>query len=147
MDRGRYDGIACPTSVTAPDRRAQLLHHLPECDTPVTYGWQCWTLVILPERSGSWTYVRDQQRVSTASTPSRVALHQLRNLCQSCSTPIVGVLDRAYDVTWLWCQLSALPLKGTLVCLKLNRCLYRAAPRVFGRAKGSTQRRGYVATQ
>ena len=69
-----------------------------------------------------------QQRVSTASTPSQMALHQLRRLCQSCSTPITGLLDRAHDATWLWCQLSALPLEGTLVRLKLNRCLYRAAP-------------------
>lgn len=126
-------GIARPKAVTSADRSAQHVHNLPKCDKPVTYGWQFSTVVALPETPSSWTYVLDQQRVSTTTTPSQMALQQLTCLCHSCATPIIAVLDRAYDATWLWCQLSALPLKGTLVRLKLNRCFYRAAPKASGK--------------
>jgi DDE superfamily endonuclease len=126
-------GIARPKSVTAPDRSAQPVHNLPKCDKPVTYGWQFSTLVALPQTPGSWTYVLDQQRVSTGTTPSQVALEQLARLGTSCPLPLIGVLDRAYDATWLWCQLQALPVVGTLIRLKLNRRFYRAAPAPTGR--------------
>src|SRR5581483_11559966 len=76
----------------------------------------------------SWTYVLDQQRVGTETTASQVALEQVARLCQVYAEPIITVLDRAYDATWLWCQLSNLPLHGSLIRLKLNRCLDRAAP-------------------
>ncbi len=43
------------------------------------------------------------------------------------------MLDRGYNSTWLWCQCSTLPLIGTLVRLKGNRCFYRAAPQRTGK--------------
>ncbi|MBO0780316.1 MAG: transposase [Ktedonobacteraceae bacterium] len=134
-------GIARPKAVTSKDRSAQRVHNLPKCDKPVTYGWQFSTLVALPQTPSSWTYVLDQQRVSTGTSASQVALEQLARLCTSCSAPIIGVLDRAYDATWLWCQLSALSLKGCLIRLKLNRCFYRAAPAPTG-ARGAPRKDG-----
>lgn len=134
-------GIARPKARTSTDRSAQHVHNLPECDKPVTYGWQFSSLVVLPEQPSSWTYVLDQQRVSTDTTASQVALAQVARLCQSCSTPIITVLDRAYDATWLWCQLSNLPLHGSLIRLKLNRCLYRAAPAPTGK-RGAPRKDG-----
>ncbi|GHO48372.1 transposase [Ktedonospora formicarum] len=38
-------GIARPKAATSADRSAQHVHNLPECDKPVTYGWQFSTLV------------------------------------------------------------------------------------------------------
>jgi len=134
-------GIARPKSVTSPERTAQHVHNLPACEKPVTYGWQFSTVVALPDTPSSWTYVLDQQRVSIDTTPAQVALHQLTRLCQSYAMPIIAVLDRAYDATWLWCQLSALPLKGSLVRLKLNRCFYRAAPTPSGK-RGAPRKDG-----
>lgn len=134
-------GIARPRARTSADRSAQHVHNLPECDKPVTYGWQFSTLVTLPQTPGSWTYVLDQQRVSTDTTPAQVALEQLARLCQSCQAHIIGVLDRAYDATWLWCQLSDLPLQGCLIRLKLNRCFYRATPVPTGK-RGAPRKDG-----
>jgi hypothetical protein len=134
-------GVARPKAATSADRSAQHMHNLPECDKPVTYGWQFSTLVVLPQTPGSWTYVLDQQRVSTDTTPSQVALEQLTRLCQAFEAPIIGVLDRAYDATWLWCQLSVLPLKGCLIRSKMNRCFYRAAPAPTGK-RGAPRKDG-----
>ncbi|HET8910182.1 MAG TPA: NF041680 family putative transposase [Ktedonobacteraceae bacterium] len=121
-------GIARPRSVTSADRNAQFVHNLPECEKPVTYGWQFSTVVVLPEPASSWTYLLDQQRVSTDTTASHLAFAQLSALAPSLPDHTIAVLDRAYDLTWLWCQCSTLPLEGTLVRLKGNRCLYRQAP-------------------
>src|SRR5438270_1552974 len=126
-------GIARPGSVTSPDRSAQHVHNLPECKKPVTYGWQFSTLVALPDTPSSWTYILDQQRVKTETTAAQIAFAQLSHLAGSESEPIIAILDRGYDSTWLWCQWSTLPLKGTLVRLKGNRCFYRAAPQRTGK--------------
>lgn len=126
-------GIARPRSVTSADRSAQHVDNLPECDKPVTYGWQFSTLVALPETSSSWTYILAQQRVSTETTPAQVAFAQLSQVAPSLPKPTIALLDRGYDSTWLWCQCSTLPLQGTLVRLKGNRCFYRVAPERTGK--------------
>jgi hypothetical protein len=128
-------GIARPRSVTSADRSAQHVHNLPECDKPITYGWQFSTMVALPETASSWTYILDQQRVSTETTSAHVAFAQLSQVAPSLPKNTIAVLDRGYDSTWLWCQCSILPLKGTLVRLKGNRCFYRVTP-------GRTGKRG-----
>jgi hypothetical protein len=134
-------GIARPRSVSASDRSAQHVHNLPECDKPVTYGWQFSTMVALPQAPSSWTYILDQQRVSTQTTPAQVAFAQLCSLAPLLPEQTIVVLDRAYDSTWLWCQCSTLPLKGTLVRLKGNRCLYRVAPERSGK-RGAPRKDG-----
>jgi len=85
--------------------------------------------------------VLDVQRVSTETTASQVALAQVKALGQFCATPIITGLDRAYDATWVWCQLSGLSIKGRLIRLKLNRCLYRAAPAPTGQ-RGAPRKDG-----
>jgi hypothetical protein len=74
--------IARPRSGTAADRSAQYGHTVPKCDKPVTYGWQFSTVVTLPETPSSWTYVLDQHRVSTQTTPAQVAFAQLHQMDQ-----------------------------------------------------------------
>jgi hypothetical protein len=134
-------GIARPRSVTSADRSAQHVHNLPQCDKAVTSGWQFSTMVALPETPSSWTYILDQQRVSTETTSAQVAFAQLSQLAPSLPKNTIAVLDRGYDSTWLWCQCSILPLKGTLVRLKGNRCFYRVAPARTGK-RGAPRKDG-----
>jgi DDE superfamily endonuclease len=129
-------GIARPRARTSADRSALYVHNLPECKKPITFGWQFSTAVVLPPTPSRWTYVLDQQRVSTQTTAAQVALAQLQQLVPLLPTNTVAVLDRGYNSTWLWCQCSGLPIKGTLVRLKGNRCFYRAAPPATGKAGG-----------
>ena len=72
--------IARPHSTTAQDRTYVHAANLPEEAKPVTSGWQYSTLVVLPETASSWTYVLDNQRISSQQTPAQVAAHQLRAL-------------------------------------------------------------------
>jgi DDE superfamily endonuclease len=134
-------GIARPRSATAADRSAQHVHNLPECEKPVTYGWQFSTLVALPVTPSSWTYILSQQRVSTETTAAQVAFAQLDELTRFRSEPIIAVLDRGYDSAWLWCQCSTLSVIGTLVRLKGNRCFYRGAPQRTGK-RGAPRKDG-----
>jgi len=50
-------------------------------------------------------------------------------------------MDRGYDSAWLWCKCSALPIEGTLIRLKGNRCFYRPAPPPTGK-RGAPRKRG-----
>jgi DDE superfamily endonuclease len=126
-------GIARARAVTSADRSAQYVHNLPKCEKPVTYGWQFSSVVALPQTPSSWTYVLDQQRVSTQTTPAQVAFAQLQQVVPLLPANTIAVLDRGYNSTWLWCQCSTLPIKGTLIRLKGNRCLYRRAPLPTGK--------------
>jgi len=134
-------GIARPRAVTSADRSAQYVHHLPDCEKPVTDGWQFSTAVALPETPSSWTYALDQQRVSTETTAAQVAFAQMQQLVPLLPASTIFVLDRGYDSTCLWCQWSGLSHKGTLIRLKGNRCLYRVAPPPTGK-KGAPRKDG-----
>lgn len=125
-------GMARPQSVTGADRSAQDVQTLPECDQPVTSGWQWSTLVALPHTPSRWTSVLDQQRVSTDTTAAQVGVEQLTRVCHASPARIIGVLDRASDSAWVWCQLSDLPLAGSLVRVTVNRCFSRPAPSATG---------------
>lgn len=119
--------IARPQAVTASDRTAQHVHNLPKCAKPVTFGWQFSTVVALAEPVSSWTYILEQQRVSSQTTAIEVAVAQLKRLAPFLPRQSIVVLDRGYDANWLWCQCSALNI-GVLGRLKNNRCLYRPTP-------------------
>jgi hypothetical protein len=133
--------IARPKARTSEDRSAQYVHNLPESTKPVTYGWQFSTVVALPEKPGSGTYVLDQRRVATATTAIQVAAAQLEHLAPQLPKETIVLLDRGYDSTWLWCRLSELPLQGSLIRLKGNRCFYRPAPPPTGK-RGAPRKRG-----
>lgn len=133
--------IARPRARTSADRSAVPVHNLPECEKPITFGWQFSTVVALPESPSSWTYALDQQRVSTQTTAAQVAFAQLQQLVPLLPTNTITVLDRGYDSTWLWCQCSTLPFKGTLIRLKGNRCFYRLAPAKTGK-RGAPRKDG-----
>jgi len=132
--------IARPDAVTSADRTAQHVHNLPECKNPVTFGWQFSTLVVLPPTPRSWTYILDQQRVSSQTTAIEVATTQLARLLPHLPAKTIVALDRGYDATWLWCRCSGLGI-GILGRLKNNRCLYRVAPVPTGK-KGAPRKDG-----
>jgi hypothetical protein len=134
-------GIARPKAVTSADRSAQLVHNLPEGETAKTYGWQFSTVVALPEQPGSWTYVLSVQRIATDLTAQQMAWTQVRELASHLPTDTIILMDRGYDSAWLWCQLSTLPVQGTLIRLKKNRCFYRPAPAPTGK-RGAPRKRG-----
>ena len=133
--------IARPKARTSEDRSAQYVHNLPESAKPVTYGWQFSTVVALPEQPGCATYVLDQRRVATSTTPIQVAEDQLRLLAPQLPSDTIALLDRGYDSTWLWCRLSCLPIQGSLIRLKGSRCFYRPAPPPTGK-RGAPRKRG-----
>ncbi len=105
-------GIAHPCAHTSAERSALYVPNLPECKKPITFGWHFSTAVVLPQTASSWTYVLAQHRVSTATTAAQVAFAQLQQLVPLVPTPMVVLLDRGYNSTWLWGQCSTLPIKG-----------------------------------
>lgn len=132
--------IARPEAVTSPDRTAQHVHNLPECKKPITFGWQFSTVVVLAVPASSWTYILDQQRVTSQMTAIEVAEAQLKRLVPHLPKQTIVVLDRGYDANWLWCRWSALGI-GVLARLKSNRCFYRAAPAPTGK-RGAPRKDG-----
>lgn len=124
--------IARPEAVTSADRTAQYVHNLPECKKPITSGWQFSTVVALAEPTSSWSYLLDQQRVTSQTTAIEVAETQLQRLVAHLPKSTIVLLDRGYDANWLWCRCSALPV-GVLGRLKTTRCLYRPAPTPTGK--------------
>ena len=133
--------IARPKARTSEDRSAQYVHNLPESAKPVTYGWQFSTVVALPEKPSGWTYVLDQRRVATSTTALQVAAEQLSQVTKHMPKETIALLDRGYDSAWLWCHLSQLPIQGSLIRLKGNRCFYRPAPAPTGQ-RGAPRKRG-----
>jgi hypothetical protein len=133
--------IARPKSRTSRDRSAQLVHNLPSKSKVTVAGWQFSTLIAVPEQPGGWTYVLDQRRVPTESTPAQILVKQLREMSNRGNVLPLVLLDRGYDAAWLWCQLSALPLYGALIRLKSNRLFYRPAPAPTG-LRGAPRKRG-----
>lgn len=133
--------IARPKARTSEDRSAQYVHNLPESAKLVTYGWQFSTVVALPEKPSGWTYVLDQRRVATSTTALQVAAEPLSEVAPLLPKETIALLDRGYDSAWLWCQLSRLPIQGSLIRLKSNRCFYRPAPPPTGK-RGAPHKRG-----
>lgn len=132
--------IARPAARTSADRTAQPVHNLPKSKQAITYGWQFSTVVALPERPSSWTYILDQQRITSATTAIEVAFRQLEEVVPHVPAHTVVALDRGYDSAWLWCRCSTLPV-GVLGRLKSNRRLYRPAPPPTGK-RGAPRKDG-----
>jgi hypothetical protein len=126
-------GIARPSSVTAADRTALTVHNLPKGKKAMTYGWHFSTMVALSEEPSSRTFILDQQRVRSDTTATQMAVAQMRQIATHLPARSILLLDRGYDATWLWCQMSAFPV-GVLGRLKQKRRFYRPAPPPSGKA-------------
>ncbi len=124
--------MARPVSPTARDRTAVHAPNLPVGCKPVTVGWQFSTLVALPERASSFTYVLDNQRIPSEQTPAQVGAEQLRQVVAWLPVRALLLGDRHYS------SVAFLGATQDLACDKLlrlqkHRVLYRPAPPPTGR--------------
>lgn len=61
-----------PEAPTLADRTLVYAPNAPAGVQPVLPGWACSTLVVLPARVSSWTYVLDNQRVPSSETATTI---------------------------------------------------------------------------
>ncbi len=90
--------IPRPFSHTSPDRTVMPMHNIPHTipkkSTALTFGWKYSTVMVFPETPSSWTYILDQQRISSDKTDIQVAFEQLQQLVPLFSTRLLVLLDR-----------------------------------------------------
>jgi hypothetical protein len=115
-------------------------HTSPKKATAITYGWKYSTIVVLPEKSSSQTYILDQQRVPSGKTEIQVACQQLQQIVPLLPMRPLSIFDRGYDCTFFWCECSKLPMDG-LIRLKGNRVFYKPAPPHSGK-RGAPRKDG-----
>ena len=133
-------GIARPESPTAPDRTYLYVHNLPKSTAPVTVGWSFSSLVVLPETPSSWTYVLDNLRIPSDTTPGDLATSQLKEVVPLLPVRALLVADRHYG------SAKFVRASATVPCDKLlripgNRVFYRPPPRPTGR-RGAPKKDG-----
>ena len=125
--------IERPFSQTSPERGYLYLHNLPECDKPVTVGWQFSTVVVVPAQASSHTYIVSNRRIPTSQTPAQVAAIQLREVRSHFEERPINLGDRYYPTKDFLLAVSV--DYDLLVRLKANRVFYRACPVVAEPAK------------
>jgi len=132
--------IARPQSPTARDRTYVHACSLPEGSKPVVAGWQYSTLSVLPETSGSWTYVLDNQRIASEQTQGQIAAKQLESVLPLLPVRPLLLADGYYGSQTFLRQTQGLAC-DKLLRLASNRVLYRPAPPKTGR-RGAPKKDG-----
>jgi hypothetical protein len=134
--------IERPFSDTSRDRGYLYVHNLPECDTPVTVGWQFSTVVVVPPQASSHTYIVSNRRIPTAQTPAQVAATQLKELRPYFSERPINLGDRYYPTKDFLTEVSV--DYDLLARLKANRVFYRPvlAVSVGERRRGAPAKHG-----
>ena len=132
--------IARPQSPTARDRTYVHACNLPEGSKPVVAGWQYSTLSVLPETSGSWTYVLDNQRIASEQTQGQIAAKQLESVLPLLPVRPLLLADGYYGSQTFLRQTQGLAC-DKLLRLASNRVLYRPAPPKTGR-RGAPKKDG-----
>ncbi len=132
--------IERPEASTSADRTVVHKPNLPENRTPITYGWQFSTLVVLPQQPSSWTYLLDQQRISSTQTAVQVAIAQIVAVVPQLAARPVIVSDRWYSCAPF--LLGTRDVKADkLLRVKCNRVFYRPAPPPTGK-RGAPRKDG-----
>jgi DDE superfamily endonuclease len=116
--------IPRPEAETSEDRGIIHVSNLPRATKPISVGWQCSTVMLLPEVASSWVGILDQQRIETAQTAIEVAIAQLQALVPLIEHPIIILADRWYATADFLRACKALGCQ-VLIRLKRNRKLYR----------------------
>jgi hypothetical protein len=117
--------IARPDAQTSEDRGIIHVSNLPRATKPISVGWQCSTMMLLPQQaSSSWVGILDQRRIPTAQTAIQVAIAQLQAVVPLIDHPIILVADRWYATADFLRACQALGIQ-VLIRLKRNRKLYR----------------------
>ncbi|NWJ45235.1 MAG: transposase [Chloroflexi bacterium] len=119
--------IERPFSTTSADRGWLYKHNLPNCDKPVTVGWQFSTVVVVPAQTSSHTYIVSNRRIKTSQTPAEVASQQLSELRPYFAERPLNLGDRYYP-TKAFIQNSSKDY-DLLLRLKSNRVFYRKVVR------------------
>jgi hypothetical protein len=132
--------IERPFSETSRERGYLYVHNLPECDAPVTVGWQFSTVVVVPAQASSHTYIVSNRRIPTSQTPAQVAAAQLKELRPHFSERPINLGDRYYPTKDFLVAVS--PDYDLLTRLKANRVFYRAALAPVIEAGSGKRRRG-----
>jgi len=133
--------IERPFSQTSPDRGWLYKHNLPDCNKPVTSGWQFSTVVVVPAQTSSHTYIVSNRRIPTSQTPAQVATQQLSELREYFTERPLNLGDRYYP-TKEFMQNNSTDY-DLLLRLKSNRVFYRAAVKVEGkRGRGAPAKHG-----
>ncbi|MDD1748279.1 MAG: transposase [Methanothrix sp.] len=120
-------GVARPESPTAKDRTYLYVHNLRKSTAPVTIGWSFSSVVVLPESPSSWTYVLDNLRISSDTTPGAVAAGQLQEIVPLLPVRALLVADRHYGSAKFVRASAAVPC-DKLLRIPGNRVFYRPAP-------------------
>ncbi|TMC18049.1 MAG: transposase, partial [Chloroflexi bacterium] len=136
--------IERPFSITSPQRTAMPIHNIPHTipkkSTAITFGWKYSTVMALPEKPSSWTFIMDQQRIPSDKTDIEVAITQVKEIIPQLAQRPLVLLDRGSVSVFLWCQLSGLPV-DVLGRLKCNQTFYKPAPSHTGK-KGQPRKDG-----
>lgn len=132
--------IARPESDTARDRTYQHVPNLPKSKSPVTIGWSCSTLVVLPQEHSSWTYVLDNLRVQSEQTPAQVAAEQLGFIVPLLPERPVVLGDRHYGSAAFIGQTKDIAC-DKLIRIQGHRVFFRAAPPKTGK-RGAPRKDG-----
>ncbi len=138
--------IVRPQSFSLEDRGALYLHNLPECDKPITYGWQFSVVAALPQLTSSWSYILDSCRIASSQTASQVAASQLAALAKLFAHQwrLLVVADRYYgSATFIKALLEVKAPVDGLLRIKSDRVFYRPAPVLSGkRGRGAPRKDG-----
>ena len=138
--------IVRPQAFSLQDRGALYLHNLPECDKPITYGWQFSVVAALPELTSSWCYILDSCRIATSQTASQVAASQLAALAKLLAARyrLLVVADRYYgSATFIKALLEVDAQVDGLLRIKSDRVFYRPVPVLSGkRGRGAPRKDG-----
>jgi hypothetical protein len=113
------------------------VHNLPECDKPVVAGWQFSTVVVVPPKTSSHTYIVSNRRIPTAQTPAQVAIEQLTALRAYFGERPINLGDRYYPTKDFLVKVS--PDYDLLLRPRANRVFYRA---VVTQTQAAKPRRG-----
>jgi DDE superfamily endonuclease len=119
-------------SPTARDRSYVHVPNTAKGAKPVAPGWQCATVVTVPEQPSSWTTILDNRRVPSEQTPGQVVAQQLRELTPQLPAGSIVLLDGGFGNPTFLSLVHPLPI-GKLLRIACNRVLYRPAPVVIGK--------------
>ena len=129
-----------PEAHTAPDRTLVYCPNLPRGARPVRPGWQCSTVVAVPDPVSSWVYFLDTQRIPSAATATTLGDQQLRAVLPLLPVRPLLVADGHYGAT-AWVAATADLACDQLLRTRRDRVLYRPAPPPTGK-RGAPRKDG-----
>jgi hypothetical protein len=124
------------------DRGMIYVPNMPHATKPVSVGYQFSTLMLLPEQPSSWVGILEQRRISSEQTAIEVGIEQLRAVLPLMpERRVILLADRWYATASFVCACHELGCQ-TLIRLKRNRKLYRAAPPRKEKQRGAPCKHG-----